>query len=107
MTTIITEKYGNFGLDSNGNPTPYNIWSNMDFIFNPVTTKKEIREIKKAETLKKIEEENKKRNEEFEIALKNLEDLKKQYLNTTKEQNSNKNPNDKPKQNKKTPRGKK
>ncbi len=72
--------YGGFGIEPNGEILQDNIWANMDFIFNPVTTKKKIRDEQKAEAMKKIEEENKRKNEEFEAALKNLEELKKKYM---------------------------
>lgn len=77
--------YGGFGYVPPEVLDTHNIWANMEFLYNPVKTKKQVREEKKAETMKKIEEENKKQNAEFEIALKNLEDLKQQYLNIAQE----------------------
>lgn len=75
-----------------------NIWANMDFIYNPAKTKRMLRDEKKMETMRKMQEDNRKRNEEFEKAIKNLEELKKQYTVATQPVVVDK---------KKTPKGKK
>lgn len=71
--------YGGFGLDENGEITEYNIWSNMDFLFHPIMTKRKLREAKAAEDIKRREEENRLRDAEYEKALKSLEELRKKY----------------------------
>lgn len=79
--------YGGFGSGPNGEILQDNIWANMDFIFNPVTTKKKLRDAQKAEAMRKLEEENRRKNEEFETALKNLEELKKKYMSIAQQSN--------------------
>lgn len=57
-----------------------NIWTNMEFVYCPATTKKKLRDAQKEETIRKIEEENRQRNAEITKVLKNLEDFKKKCV---------------------------